>query len=61
MQWLSVKWWDNSKAAHLGFVPRDSSDGQRARVEAAVPPPAATDPVGIYQGGAFVAAGPFDD
>lgn len=57
----SLKWWDNSKAAHLGFEPRDASDTQRARVEAANPPPAPGDPAGIYQGGAFVAAGPFDD
>jgi uronate dehydrogenase len=54
------QWWDNSKAAHLGFRPRDSSEPHRARVEAS-PPPAADDPVAVYQGGAFVAAGPFDD
>jgi uronate dehydrogenase len=57
----STGWWDNSKAAHLGWTPRDSSDSQRARVEAACPPLGADDPARIYQGGAFVAAGPFDD
>jgi uronate dehydrogenase len=57
----SVKWWDNAKAAHLGFKPRDTSDAQRARVEAANPPLDPSDPAGIYQGGAFVCAGPFDD
>ena len=55
------KWWDNRLAAHLGYDPKDSSDIHRARVEALVPPPGPDDPVGIYQGGAFVAAGPFDD
>jgi len=54
-------WWDNSKAAHLGFVPRDASDAQRERVEAANPPLSADDPAGIYQGGAFVALGPYDE
>jgi uronate dehydrogenase len=55
------KWWDNKKAAHLGFRPKDSSERFRAQVEAAAPPPAANDPVRVYQGGAFVAMGPFDD
>jgi uronate dehydrogenase len=54
-------WWDNAKAAHLGFKPRDSSEPQRSRVEAESPPLDPRDPVAIYQGGAFVCAGPFDD
>ena len=53
-------WWDNSKAAHLGFTPKDSSEVFRSKVEAQ-PMPAADDPARIYQGGAFVAAGPFGD
>ncbi|MEO8104568.1 MAG: NAD(P)-dependent oxidoreductase [Betaproteobacteria bacterium] len=57
----SLSWWDNRKAAHLGFKPKDASDAQRARVEAAGPPPGPGDPAGIFQGGAFVSAGPFDD
>lgn len=57
----SVTWWDNAKAAHIGFKPRDASDGQRERVEAANPPLAADNPARVYQGGAFVCAGPFDD
>ncbi|MBI3714974.1 MAG: NAD(P)-dependent oxidoreductase [Betaproteobacteria bacterium] len=57
----ATKWWDNSKAAHLGFFPKDAADVQRARVEAASPPLDPADPVGIFQGGAFVLAGPFDD
>jgi uronate dehydrogenase len=55
------KWWDNRKAAHLGFKPRDSSEVHRARVESAGPPLPPHDPAAIYQGGAFVHAGPFDD
>jgi uronate dehydrogenase len=54
-------WWDNSKAAHLGFKPRDSSEPQRARVESENPMPAADAAVRVYQGGVFVHDGPFDD
>ena len=54
-------WWDNSKAAHIGFRARDSADTQRPRVEAQVPPLDPGDPAAIYQGGAFVRTGPFDD
>lgn len=57
----SRSWWDNSRAAHLGFVPRDAADVQRERVEASTPPLSAGDPAGIYQGGAFVALGPYDE
>jgi uronate dehydrogenase len=57
----SRRWWDNSKAAHLGFRPRDSADVQRERVEAASPPLDPADPVALFQGGAFVLAGPFED
>jgi uronate dehydrogenase len=52
-------WWDNAGAAHLGFVPQDSSEVFRAQVEAQ-PPVAPTDPNAIYQGGAFTAQGPFE-
>lgn len=52
-------WWDNRHAAHLGYQPKDSSEVFRAQVEAQ-PAPAADDPAMVYQGGAFVAAGPFD-
>ena len=51
-------WWDNAKAAHLGFVARDSSEPFRAKVEAQ-PPVAADDPNALYQGGSFTAQGPF--
>ncbi|KQX84890.1 NAD-dependent epimerase/dehydratase family protein [Variovorax sp. Root473] len=53
-------WWDNAAAAHLGFVPQDSSEVFRDKVEAQ-PPVAPTDPNAIYQGGAFTAQGPFGD
>jgi uronate dehydrogenase len=53
-------WWDNRYAAHLGYVAQDSSEVFRDKVEAQ-PMPAADDPARIYQGGAFCAAGPFDD
>jgi uronate dehydrogenase len=56
-----VTWWDNSKAGHIGFKARDSSEKFRSRVEAAGPALPASDPAAIYQGGAFVNAGPFDD
>jgi uronate dehydrogenase len=53
-------WWDNAKAAHLGFKPRDSADAQRSRVEALSPALDPRDPAAIYQGGPFVRAGPFE-
>ena len=56
----AIKWWDNSKASHLGFRPRDTADAQRARVEAETPAPDPADPAGRYQGGHFVRAGPFE-
>lgn len=51
-------WWDNHRAAALGFAPKDSSEAFRAQVEAQAPLPA-DDPAGRFQGGAFVKAGPF--
>ncbi len=53
-------WWDNRLANHLGYTPKDTSEVFRAKVEAQ-PMPAANDPTMVYQGGAFVEAGPFDD
>ena len=52
-------WWDNAKVAHLGFVPKDSAEAHRPRVQAlpGLPP---GDPAARYQGGAFVSAGPFE-
>jgi uronate dehydrogenase len=55
------RWWDNTSAAHIGFVPLDSSERFRPALEAAQPTLDVTDPVVRYQGGAFVAMGPFED
>ena len=53
-------WWDNAKASHIGFAPRDSSEPFRAKVEAQ-PGPRHNDAAARFQGGAFVKAGPFED
>jgi uronate dehydrogenase len=53
------KWWDNSKAAHLGYVPQDSSEPFRTKVET-LPPVDPADPATQYQGGGFVKLGPFE-
>jgi uronate dehydrogenase len=53
-------WWDNHLAERLGFTPADSSEVFRDEIEAQ-PRPAPDDPVAVYQGGAFVAQGPFGD
>ncbi|KWS83043.1 NAD-dependent epimerase/dehydratase family protein [Pseudomonas amygdali] len=53
-------WWDNRFASKLDYTPKDSSEVFRAKVEAQ-PEPAADDPAMVYQGGAFVASGPFGD
>ena len=53
------RWWDNVLAAHIGFVPRDTSEPFRAKVQSA-PALDAGDPAARYQGGAFVKAGPFE-
>jgi len=51
-------WWDNASAAHIGYVPRDSSAPFAAQVERDTPPGDPADPAVIYQGGAFVKMGP---
>ncbi|MEP6790414.1 MAG: NAD(P)-dependent oxidoreductase [Ramlibacter sp.] len=55
----AVTWWDNSRARHIGYVPKDSSDVFRDAIYAATRQPDLTDPAVIYQGGAFVTTGPF--
>lgn len=52
-------WWDNTKARHVGYHPKDTSDVFRAEVEARQPTLDHSDPAVIYQGGAFVRTGPF--
>ena len=54
-------WWDNTSAAHLGFRPQDSSEPFRAAAEARQPSIDLADPASIFQGGAFVRTGPFDN
>jgi uronate dehydrogenase len=56
-----VTWWDNSRARHIGFAPKDSSDIFREAVYARTPEPDLTDPAVQFQGGGFVKAGPFAD
>lgn len=53
-------WWDNRYASKLNFIARDSSEIFRTQVEQQ-PEPADTDPVSVYQGGAFTAEGPFEE
>ncbi|WP_457278862.1 NAD-dependent epimerase/dehydratase family protein [Polaromonas sp. P5_D5] len=57
----AVTWWDNSRARHIGYVPKDSSDIFREAVYARTAAPDLKDPVAQYQGGGFVVAGPFGD
>ena len=57
----AVTWWDNSRARHIGYVPKDSSDIFRDEVYARTPAPDLSDPVAQFQGGGFVAAGPFSN
>jgi len=56
----SVTWWDNRRARHVGYVPKDSSDVFRDAVFARTQAPDPADAVAQYQGGAFVRAGPFE-
>ncbi len=55
------QWWDNRHAAFLGWVPQDSSERFREKVEAAAPRQNPDDIAVRYQGGAFAAAGHFED
>ncbi len=54
-----LTWWDNTSARHIGYRPLDSSAPFRAAVEARQPHIDPTDPVALFQGGGFVAKGPF--
>jgi len=57
----TTRWWDNTSAAHVGFRPQDSSEPFRAAAEARQPTLDTSDPATIYQGGGFVAKGPYED
>lgn len=52
-------WWDNSSARHIGFQPQDSAEAWRQALEAAQPHINTSHPVAQFQGGAFVAKGPY--
>ena len=52
-------WWDNSSARHIGFRPQDSSQPCAAAIEAVQAPVDPTHPVAQFQGGGFVAKGPY--
>lgn len=52
------KWWDNTRAAHLGYVPRDSSRRFADRFPDSGHYPPADDVTATFQGGPFVLAGP---
>jgi len=56
-----ASWWDNRYAAHIGYRPRDSAEPFREAVEARSPALPHDDPAALYQGGAFVRTGPFED
>ena len=56
-----VKWWDNTKAAHLRFQPRDSSQKFAHLFPASGPPPDPDNPVYRFQGGPWVVAGPIEE
>ena len=51
-------WYDNRKAAHLGFKPKDSSRTFAHLFPDTAERPPADDPTTIFQGGPFVTAGP---
>ncbi len=54
----ATSWWDNSKAAHLGYQPKDSAQQFSANFPDTAEFPAADDATTIFQGGAFVTTGP---
>jgi uronate dehydrogenase len=56
----ATAFYDNTKARHIGYRPRDSADAYRQKVEAAQPVIDLNDPTKIFQGGAFVRAGHFE-
>ena len=54
----TTRWWDNTRAAHIGYRPQDSSEQFRAATDAQ-PRLDRNDPAVLYQGGGFVTKGPF--
>lgn len=56
----SSLWWDNGKAAFLGYRPQDSSRPFAANFPAALSPEEAKTPAARYQGGPFIEMGPME-
>jgi uronate dehydrogenase len=54
-----VKWWDNARAAHLGFHAKDSSRRFADRFPP-LPPPDANQPELVFQGGPWVLSTPME-
>jgi uronate dehydrogenase len=54
----TVKWWDNARAAHLGFHARDSSRRFEDRFPASGPMDSA--PEHVFQGGPWVLSEPLE-
>jgi uronate dehydrogenase len=50
-------WWDNTPAAHIGYVPQDSAAPFVAAIERDTPPADPANPADVFQGGAFVLQG----
>jgi len=55
-----IKWVDNTKAAFLGFRPRDSSTEFESLFPGGAPDADFADPIQRFQGGPFVMAGPME-
>ena len=53
----AVRWYDNSGARHVGFMPQDSSDVFKEAVYARTPEPDLNDPAVQFQGGGFLFSG----
>lgn len=54
-------WWNNHKAQHLGWTPQDSSQEFAKDPDILADTRYETDPAFLFQGGAFVGAGHFED
>ncbi|MDA7426374.1 NAD-dependent epimerase/dehydratase family protein [Thalassococcus lentus] len=50
-------WWDNTAVQYIGWTPQDSSEGFRAKLDAAMERPDKNDPRALYQGGTFCSDG----